>query len=317
MCETVLKYVRTVRALWPPAPTFSVDQIPDLTGRVTIVTGANTGVGKETVKALLQRNAKVYLAARSRAKAEAAIKDLKDATGKDAIFLELDLSSLASVRKAAKDFLAKERELHILFNNAGVMNPPVEELTADGYDLQFGTNVLGHWYFTELLLPALQAGAKSAPDGYARVVYTSSSGAHLAKPINFDSFRDHPVRRKIGTFDLYFQSKLLDGVVAHESSKRYKDMNILFYAADPGALRTDLQRHATAFQQKLADYLLHDASYGALTQLWAGTMPETVQYNGEFLVPYARPGRTQSAMYDPEIGKRVWAYMEDQIKIKS
>ena len=95
------------------------------------------------MKALLQHNAKVYLAARSRTKAEDAIKDLKEMTGKDAIFLELDLSSLKSVRKAAEEFLSKERELHILFNNGGVMATPIEQLTAEGYDLQFGTNVLG------------------------------------------------------------------------------------------------------------------------------------------------------------------------------
>ncbi|EKM52468.1 uncharacterized protein PHACADRAFT_260896 [Phanerochaete carnosa HHB-10118-sp] len=316
MCDTATNVYRTMRAVWPPAPKFSVDQIPDLTGRITIVTGANTGVGKETVKALLQHNAKVYLAARSRSKAEVAIKDLKDATGRDAIFLELDLSSLVSVRKAAEEFLSKERELHILFNNAGVMIPPMDQLTAEGYDLQFGTNVLGHWYFTELLLPALQAGARSSPDGYARVATTSSSGAHIAKPVDWNTFREHPSRHKLGANSLYAQSKMLNAVVAHESSKRYKDMNILCYACDPGSLKTDLQRHATPFQKFLVNPLLHDASYGALTQLWAGTMEETIQYNGEFLVPYARLGKTQAEMYDPEIGKRLWAYMEEQVKTK-
>ena len=106
--------------MFPPKPTWTADEMPDQSGKVMIVTGGNTGIGKETVKVLLQHNAKVYLAARSRSKAEAAIKDLKDETGKDAIFLELDLSSLASVRKAAEEFLNKEHELHILFNNACV-----------------------------------------------------------------------------------------------------------------------------------------------------------------------------------------------------
>ncbi|GJE89083.1 NAD(P)-binding protein [Phanerochaete sordida] len=309
--NTAVGVARTVRAIWPPACKFSVDQIPDLTGKVTIVTGANTGVGKETVKALLQHNAKVYLAARSRPKAEAALKDLKEATGKDAIFLELDLSSLASVRKTANEFLDKERALHILFNNAGVMNPPIEELTPEGYDLQFGTNVLGHWYLTELLLPALRAGAASAPDGFARVVTTSSSGAHLAGPIVWEAFREHPSRRKI---NLYYQSKLLNGVVAHEAAKRYKDMNILCFACDPGALKSDLQRHASPLEKKLGALLLNDVSYGALTQLWAGTMSEPVQHNGEFFVPYARLGKTQAAMYDPEVGKRLWEYLEEAVK---
>jgi len=105
--------------------------------------GGNVGIGKETIKALLEHNAKVYMASRSKEKADAAISELKAQTGKEAIFLELDLSSLASVRKAAEEYLSKEHELHVLFNNAGVMWPPTELLTADGYDLQFGTNVLG------------------------------------------------------------------------------------------------------------------------------------------------------------------------------
>ncbi|EKM54541.1 uncharacterized protein PHACADRAFT_175061 [Phanerochaete carnosa HHB-10118-sp] len=313
MSSTMTNLYRTVRAIWPPEPKFSTDQIPDLTGRVTIVTGTNTGVGKETAKVLLQHNAKVYLAARTRAKAEAAIKDLKDATGRDAIFLELDLANLASVRKAAEEFLSKERELHILFNNAGVMVPPIEQLTAEGYDLQFGTNVLGHWYFTQLLLSALQADAKSSPDGYARIATASSHGAHVAGPIDWNTLRDHP--------SLHYRMRLtemqkLNAVVAHESSKRYKDMSILCFACDPGAIKTELKRNASPLQQKFTDFTSHELWYGTLTQLWVGTMEEAIQYNGEFIIPYARPGKTQAQMYDPEIGKRLWLYMEEAVKTK-
>ena len=89
------------------------------------------------------------------------------------------------------------------------MDPPIDQMTTDGYDLQFGTNVLGHWYFTELLLPALEAGAKSSTDGYARVATTSSSGAHFAKPVDFETFREHPNRQKLGINLLYCQSKLV------------------------------------------------------------------------------------------------------------
>lgn len=121
---------------------------------------------------MLKKNAKVYLAARSPSKVEAALKDLKESTGKDAIFLKLDLGDLKSVKAAAEEFISKERELHILFNNAGVMNPPVDLLTADGYDLQFGTNVLGEFYFhvalrTVLTLFCLQATFTS-PNFYSQ-----------------------------------------------------------------------------------------------------------------------------------------------------
>jgi retinol dehydrogenase-12 len=101
---------------------------------------------------------------------------------------------------------SKEKELHVLFNNAAVMAPPIELLTADGYDLQFGTNVLGHFYFTTLLLPALLLGGKTSGDGTARVVNVSSTG-HILSNMNFNTFKDGPARKKAGTDKLYFQSK--------------------------------------------------------------------------------------------------------------
>ncbi|KAG9076657.1 hypothetical protein FRC06_009380, partial [Ceratobasidium sp. 370] len=164
--------------MFPPESLFTVEQIPDLAGQVMIVTGGNAGAGRETCKALLNKNAKVYLTARSKAKADDAIEWLKKETGgKEPMFLQLDLSNLDSVRKAAEEFKSKEQELHVLFNNAGVMVPPVEQKTADGYDLQFGTNVLGHYFFTILLLPTLVHTAKNSPraHGHARVINTSSS----------------------------------------------------------------------------------------------------------------------------------------------
>lgn len=181
-----------------------------------------------TWQVLLQHNAKVYLAARSKAKADAAIASLKEATGKEAIFLELDLADLASVKKSAQEFLSKESELHVLFNNAYawrlhldspsyslkracavvLCTPPIDMLTKDGYDLQFGTNVVGHFYFTELLMPALIAGVASSPDHHTRIITTSSSGAYLGK-IRFETFKDSPTRRKTPTDALYYQSKLV------------------------------------------------------------------------------------------------------------
>ncbi|OCH86008.1 NAD(P)-binding protein [Obba rivulosa] len=299
----------------PPKPTFSPNHIPDLTGRVMIVTGGNTGIGKETIKALLEHNAKVYMACRDEVKAELANRELKEQTGREAIFLELDLASLASVKKAAQEFLSKERELHVLFNNAGVMVPPIDWLTKDGYDMQFGTNVLGHWYFTELLMPALLEGAKTSPDGHARIVTTSSSAAYFAT-VTWDSLRDGPTRRKLGPQKLYCQSKFLNVVMAREFAKRYGDKGIISVSVNPGNLKTDLQRHTTPFQRKLINLMLYPAPYGALTQLWGGLMPEPLKYSGEFLVPWARLGRCRPEAYDDAIGERLWNYLEEQVKNK-
>ncbi|OBZ71127.1 hypothetical protein A0H81_08821 [Grifola frondosa] len=229
---------------YPPKSTFSTDQMPDLTGRVIIVTGGNSGVGKQTIKALLEHNAKVYMASRSKSKADAAIAELKALTAKEAIFLELDLGSLASVRKAANEFLSKEKELHVLFNNAGVMSPPMDMLTADGYDLQFGTNVLGHFFFTELLIPALIAGKETSPDHHTRVITTSSSAAYFST-INWDTLRDGPARRKLSSQQLYHQSKFANVVIAREVAKRYADQGIISMSCNPGNLKTDMQRYVS------------------------------------------------------------------------
>ncbi|KAF7789134.1 hypothetical protein EIP86_000069 [Pleurotus ostreatoroseus] len=337
-------YGATLEQAWPPKPRFSPEQMPDLTGRVVIVTGlfinnfedrGNTGVGKETVKALLQHNAKTYLAARSQEKAEAAIAELKAATGKEAIWLELDLASLASVRRAAEAFLSKERELHILFNNAGVAVCPVEMLTADRYDMQFGTNVLGPFFFTELLMPALVEGAKSSPDGHARVVTTSSSAAYLGV-LHYETMRDNlEARKKLGSPGLYYQSKFGDAVLAREIARRYADKGILSFSCNPGwwldylpkpytcltltgyclgNLSTDLQRHMTGLQRKMILAMTYPAHYGALTQLWTATMPEVIDHNGEFLIPWARFGRCRDEVYDPEVGDKLWSYLQEQVK---
>jgi len=122
----------------------------------------------------------------------------------------------------------------VLFNNAGVMWPPMDWLTEDGYDMQFGTNVLGHWYFTELLMPALLAGKESSPDGHARVITTSSSGAYLYT-VNWDSLRDGPARRKMSSQQLYFQSKFLNVVVTRQVAKRYGDKGIIALSCNPGS----------------------------------------------------------------------------------
>ncbi|TFK83924.1 NAD(P)-binding protein [Polyporus arcularius HHB13444] len=299
---------------YPPKPQFTVDQIPDLSGRIIIVTGGYSGLGYETVKVLLQRNAKVYIAGRSRGKAEKAIAALKQQTGKEALFLELNLASLASIKKAAQEFLGNERELHILFNNAGIMWPPKDLLTEDGYDLQWGTNVLGHWYLTELLMPALLAGVETSPDHHARVITTSSSGAY-SRTIDWDTLKDSPARRKQSTENLYYQSKFGNVVVARQVAKRYADKGIVSISLNPGNIETDLQRHMSPLGRTIMKRtILHPILYGILTQLFAGTMPEALNYNGEFLIPWARLGKCRAEAYDDALGERLWKWLEDEVK---
>ncbi|KAJ3485818.1 hypothetical protein NLI96_g4702 [Meripilus lineatus] len=289
---------------YPPKSKFATSHIHDLSGRVVIVTepeGGNSGVGKETIKVLLLHNAKVYMASRSKSRAAEAIQELKTATGKQAHFLELDLSSLESIRKAAQEFMR------------GLMWPPKEQITSDGYDLQFGTNVIGHFYFTELLMPALLAGKETSLDGHARVVTTSSSGAYF-HTLKWDTFVDGPARLQMSTQDLYYQSKFANVVVARQVAKRYGDQGILSVSVNPGVLRTDLQRYIPNWQRPFMYVLLHPAWKGALTQLYAGTMPEALNHNGEFFIPWARVGRCRDEAYDDGIGERLWDWLQDQVK---
>ncbi|KAL0961442.1 hypothetical protein HGRIS_006387 [Hohenbuehelia grisea] len=297
--------------MFPPKSKFSVDDIPDLSGKVAIVTGSSAGIGVETVKALLIHNAKVYMANRSEEKTAPIIKKLKEETGKEAIFLKLDLANLRAVKQAAAEYLSKENQLHMLFN-AGVMVPPIGKVTDDGYDLQFGTNVLGHYFLTTQLLPVLVATAR-ATGKPSRVINTSSNGHRLAKTIDFKTLKDGPQRIKKGEANLYAQSKLGNILFANELARQYGDQGIVSTSAHPGTLRTELQRDVSTVQMVLIGWLLHPAEKGALTQLWAGTMPETESYNGEYLSAWARIVKPNAASQDPALAKKLWDWMEEQV----
>ncbi|KAJ8515180.1 hypothetical protein ONZ45_g7374 [Pleurotus djamor] len=307
---------------FPPAPTWSIDQIPDLTGKVVIVTGGNAGIGKETVRALLAHNATVYMASRSEERARGAIADLKADTGKDALFLHLDLGNLASVRAAAAEFLSKEKQLDILFNNAGVMYPPPHSTTDDGYDLQFGTNVIGHFLFTQLLVPVLLSTAESSPDRKARIITTSSLGHQWpGLSLDYDSFIDSPARQRRSKYWLYSQSKFASGnvVVARELARRYGDKGIVSISLHPGSINSELARYVPGvgfLKRFFFPIFLHDSARGALTQLWAGTAPEAADSNGKYFVPWARPGVPVPATQDPEVAQKLWDWLEKEVANK-
>ncbi|KAF4617328.1 hypothetical protein D9613_006134 [Agrocybe pediades] len=276
--------ISSAKEAFPPKSKFNVEDIPDLTGKVVIVTGANTGI------AVSQRK------------------------GKEAIFLKLDLSDLPSIKASVEEFQSKEKELHVLFNNAGVMAPPIAQTTAQGYDLQFGTNVLGHFFFTKLLIPTLAAGAKSSRDGKSRVVTTSSSGSNLVKTIDFDTLKDTPKRKKQRAFTLYGQSKLGNIIVSNEFARRYGDQGIVSTSLNPGNLQTDLARHMSSVERLFLKLIVYPAPLGALTQLYAGTSPEGVDFNGKYLIPWARIGKPNPAAEDAALSKALWTWLEEQVQ---
>jgi len=197
------------------------------------------------------------------------------------------------------------------------MRPDVKVLTKQGYDMQFGTNVLGHHYFTTLLLPTLLATAKHTPPGTVRVITTSSSGSYLfpEHDINYETLTPGAARDKMGLQDMYVQSKFGNTLDARELSRRYASEGITSIAVNPGNIDSDLGRTMSKFAIfLLRTILLHPTPYGAITQLYAGTAPEAAEHNGKFLMPWGRVGQHTKASNDPDNALRLWNWLDAQVK---
>ncbi|MFN5118628.1 MAG: oxidoreductase [Cyanobacteriota bacterium] len=256
--------------------------ISDLSGRLALVTGASSGLGLETARALVARGATVVMGCRSRRRGEEARQALlaSPAAGSDPAIpwggldlLDLDLADLASVRTAAAAVADRYGRLDLLINNAGVMAPP-RTLTRDGFELQFGTNHLGHFVFTLLLLPLL----RQSPGG--RVVHVTSGAQYFGR-IDFDDLQGE---RHYDRWRAYGQSKLANVMTAVELQRRLQaeGSGMLSLAAHPGLARTNLQPASVAMNgsrlealaYRLMDPLFQSAAMGALPQLFAATAPE-------------------------------------------
>jgi len=297
-----------------------VQDVPDQTGKTAIVTGGNSGIGKETARVLLSKGAKVYIATRSKEKSEAAIEELKRETGNQSVFfLKLDLSDLVSVKAAAEEFIEREIELHTLYNNGGVY-AVIDKLTSQGFDMQFGTNVLGHFYFTKLLLPLLTATAKNASKGSVRVVNVSSIGHYVvpAEGIRWSTLSpggDYvAVAKRVGALRLYGQSKLGNVLFSNEFARQYGDEGIVSISLHPGTIQTDLGRNLGSFQQTLGRMMTYPVSHGAITPLYAGTAPAAGELNGKYLTVWARETLPHKKALDTNLGKTLWKWCEDQVK---
>lgn len=210
-----------------------------LDGKIAIVTGCNTGIGKETVLEFYKRGARVLMACRNLKKAAEAARDIKQqAEGMRHVgsleIKELDLSSLDSVRKCANEILKTEPAIHLLVNNAGIMACP-KSLSKDGYELQFATNHLGHFLFTLLLLPRI---IKSAP---ARIVMVSSTAHQFGDgKMHFD---DINLEKGYTPWGAYGRSKLANILFALELGKRLEGTGVTTYSLHPGVIDTELGRH--------------------------------------------------------------------------
>lgn len=296
--------VDTVRDM----PPWNADDIPDQTGRTALVTGANSGLGLHTSLALARRGARVLMACRNPAKAEQALTRVRsDAPGAQVELLSLDLASLASIRSAAQDVAARTDVLDVLVDNAGVMAVPRQQ-TADGFELQLGTNHLGHFALTGLLLPSLLA----APAG--RVVVVASHAATWGR-IRFDDLMGE---RFYFRWLAYGQSKLANLLFARELARRAGD-RLVVAAAHPGYAATNLTAAPglPGRVMKLGDRLFAQSDAdGALPQLYAATMPDV--RSGDYLGPsgpfHLRGAPTKltpvAHARDDDVARRLWAVSE-------
>jgi NAD(P)-dependent dehydrogenase (short-subunit alcohol dehydrogenase family) len=301
------------------------DDIAPQTGRRVIITGANSGIGYHTAAVLARHGAQVVLACRDARRAADALTRLQAASPAPASRFEiepLDLASLASVRAFAERELARKVPLDILINNAGVMAPLQRRETADGVELQFGTNVLGHFALTALLMPALERAARASAER-PRVV-TIASIAHKKGRIDFD---DLQATRRYSPMGSYRQSKLADLMLAFELDRRLRahGSRVMSVAAHPGVANTRLfqdesatfTRPARAALGVFIGVLANSDFDGALPTLYTATSPEVVDggYYGPLGLFEARGERVGAAQVAPAAkneadARRLWQICE-------
>jgi NAD(P)-dependent dehydrogenase (short-subunit alcohol dehydrogenase family) len=294
----------------------------DLEGKRALVTGASGGLGLETARALAAHGAEVILAARDAAKTEAALRSIRDQVpGARVTGTELDLASLASVRACAARLRKDYDRLDLLINNAGVMSCPLGR-TSDGFEMQFGTNHLGHFLLTGLLVPLLVAGAP------ARVVNLSSDG-HLISDVHWDdpNFERHDYEK----WTAYGQSKTANVLFSVELERRLGGRGVHAWAVHPGMIMTDLGRHLTkddlAMIQSMSESSAEAAStsagggrgslpafktipQGAATSVWAATAPELEGRGGGYLADCTDATTPNPWAVDPIAAQRLWAMSE-------
>jgi NAD(P)-dependent dehydrogenase (short-subunit alcohol dehydrogenase family) len=289
--------------------------VPDQHGRTVVITGANSGIGLEAARVLAKRGALVVLAGRDPGRTAAAAEQVRAAPGAQAETAELDLASLESVRKAADDITARFGRLDLLINNAGVMFPPYT-LTKDGFELQFGTNHLGHFALTGLLLPIMLTVPGS------RVVTVSSNG-HRTGRMNFHDLNSS---RHYQRHLAYGQSKLANLLFTYELQRRLTvaGAQTMATAAHPGTARTDLTRHMSPLSNAamgarfaaLNSWWVQDAPMGALPTLRAATDPDATggSYYGPDgfmqLTGYPVRVRSSSRSQNADAQRRLWAESE-------
>ncbi len=282
-------------------PKWTETDIPDQSGRTVLVTGANTGIGYEAARALAQKGARVLMGCRNPDRAAAALERIRAAAPDANVeIVELDLADLSSVLAAADSITASEARLDLLINNAGVMALPLQH-TADGFEMQFGTNHLGHFALTGMLLTKLDA----TPG--ARVVSVSSQGHRMGR-IAFD---DLDASGSYHRWLRYGQSKVANLLFTYELNRRLAagDSSTIALACHPGGSNTELARDAGLLMrlfQPAADLVMQSATMGALPTLRAATDPTAT--GGQY---YGPDGVSQMRGFPVKVHSNAYSHRRD------
>jgi retinol dehydrogenase 12 len=268
----------------------------DLAGKNFIVTGANTGIGKITATELARRGAHVIMANRSRAKSQLVIDEIAKVTGNTPELIELDLSDLASVRKAAGEILAKNIPIHALINNAGLAGQ--RGATKDGFELTFGTNHLGHYLFTRLLLDRIKQTKG------ARIVNVSSRSHYDAKKIDWAVLRE-PTHTVTGVRE-YAVSKLSNVLFTKELARQLEGSGVTTYAVHPGVVATDVWRKVPAPVRCLMKKFMVTPEQGAHSSLRTATDPTLAGESGRYYDADGRERRASPLANDTALATQLW-----------
>ncbi|MDG5746686.1 SDR family NAD(P)-dependent oxidoreductase [Qipengyuania sp. XHP0207] len=297
----------------------------DLSGRTALVTGGYSGLGKETARAMAAKGAHIILSGRDAKKLDEAAKEISKETGAKVETLVCDLASLDSVRSAAKEANERFAKIDLLINNAGVMAPPLER-TAEGFELQFGTNHIGHFLLTNLLLPLVERGERP------RIVNLSSRGHHFDH-VHFDD--PNYEEREYEKWTAYGQSKTANILFAVGLEQRLGDRGIHSYALHPGGIMTNLGRHMTEEDMAwMMDRIKKSAEQsgeepqgfktipqGAATTCWVATTDELEGAGGVYCedchVAHQDDdnptGGVKSYAIDPDNAEKLWTMSEEMV----
>ncbi|KAK8025289.1 hypothetical protein PG990_003112 [Apiospora arundinis] len=302
--------------------------IPSLDGMVLLITGANSGLGKEASLELAKHDpSMIYMAARSPEKGNEAVAEIQRIVpGANVAFLEMDLSSLASIKKAAKTVLDSSPRLDILMLNAGLMGCP-PKATSEGYEIQMGTNHVGHALLLKLLSPLLlqTAATRGTP---TRVVSMASSAWKYAGPekIQFETLKD-PFGGGVKPVNRYIQSKSANMLYARQAAKYFdggeksdEKPRFIILSVDPGEVATQLftrepgDEQMANLQTVVAPKVVRPVSEGVKNQLWAATAPAKDVVNGAHYEPIGYRPEPSGLMLDEELGVKVWEWTQKELE---